>query len=86
MLMHTAIQRTSTAQQPARPAAPAVGSKAFRSSIELMGAPMPFGRNAEIYGENEPAYSENCLVLNVWTPEWPSRSANSSTGTGNTRS
>jgi para-nitrobenzyl esterase len=20
------------------------------------------------YGENEPAYSENCLVLNVWTP------------------
>ena len=55
MLMHTAIQRTSTAQQPARPAAPAVGSKAFRSSIELMGAPMPFGRNAEIYGENEPA-------------------------------
>jgi CRP-like cAMP-binding protein len=55
MLMHTAIQRTSTAQQPARPAPAAVGSKAFRSSIELMGAPMPFGRNAEIYGENEPA-------------------------------
>jgi CRP-like cAMP-binding protein len=25
------------------------------SSIELMGAPMPFVRNAEIYGENEPA-------------------------------
>ena len=25
------------------------------NSVELMGAPMPFGRNAEIYGENEPA-------------------------------
>ena len=55
MLTHTAIQRTSTAQQPARPVAPVAGTKAFISSIELMGAPMPFGRNAEIYGENEPA-------------------------------
>jgi len=25
------------------------------SSLELMGAPMPFARNVEIYGENEPA-------------------------------
>ncbi len=25
------------------------------NTIELMGAPMPFARNAEIYGENEPA-------------------------------
>src|SRR5690242_16662398 len=55
MLTHTAIQRTSPAQQPARPVAPVAGTKAFHSSIELMGAPMPFGRNAEIYGENEPA-------------------------------
>lgn len=30
-------------------------SHSFGSSIELMGAPMPFARNAEIYGENEPA-------------------------------
>jgi CRP-like cAMP-binding protein len=30
-------------------------STAFNSSIEFMGAPMPFARNAEIYGENEPA-------------------------------
>jgi len=28
---------------------------AIKGSIELMGAPMPFARNAEIYGENEPA-------------------------------
>ena len=55
MLTHTAIHRTATVQQPARPVAPVTGGKAFNSSIELMGAPMPFGRNAEIYGENEPA-------------------------------
>src|SRR6185312_590526 len=55
MLTHSAIERTSTAHQPARPNTTSAGSKAFQSSIELMGAPMPFGRNAEIYGENEPA-------------------------------
>jgi CRP-like cAMP-binding protein len=43
--------RTPIRQPAARPAAaPGVGS-----AIELMGAPMPFSRNAEIYGENEPA-------------------------------
>ncbi|MGN6573574.1 MAG: helix-turn-helix domain-containing protein [Pseudolabrys sp.] len=55
MLTQTAIHRTSAPQQPVRPVAPAAGSKVFHSSIELMGAPMPFGRKAEIYGENEPA-------------------------------
>lgn len=30
-------------------------STIFSNSIELMGVPMPFARNAEIYGENEPA-------------------------------
>ena len=55
MLTHTAIHRTATVQQPARPVAPETGGKAFNYSIELMGAPMPIGRNAEIYGENEPA-------------------------------
>ena len=55
MLTQTTIERTTTARQSARPVAPVVGGKAFRSSVELMGAPMPFGRNAEIYGENEPA-------------------------------
>ncbi|HEY4141073.1 MAG TPA: helix-turn-helix domain-containing protein [Pseudolabrys sp.] len=35
--------------------APRVQSQANPSAIELMGAPMSFARNAEIYGENEPA-------------------------------
>lgn len=52
MLTQT-IER-SVPRQPVRPA-PVVGSKAFHSSIDLMGASMPYGRNAEIYGENEPA-------------------------------
>jgi CRP/FNR family transcriptional regulator, nitrogen fixation regulation protein len=34
---------------------PPVGSHAFAGNIELMGAPMAFTRNAEIYGESEPA-------------------------------
>jgi CRP-like cAMP-binding protein len=29
--------------------------KALQSAMDLMGAPIPFGRNSEIYGENEPA-------------------------------
>jgi CRP/FNR family nitrogen fixation transcriptional regulator len=40
-------------QQPVRPAS--VSPKGLGSSVEMMGAPMPFSRNAEIYGENEPA-------------------------------
>ncbi len=39
--------------QPAHPAP--VSPKSLGSSVEMMGAPMPFTRNAEIYGENEPA-------------------------------
>ena len=44
-----------------KPVASAVGpvssaiSPSLGGSIELMGAVMPFARNAEIYGENEPA-------------------------------
>jgi CRP/FNR family transcriptional regulator, nitrogen fixation regulation protein len=38
----------------ARPVPP-VGDHALDGNIELMGAPMSFGRNAEIYGEGEPA-------------------------------
>ena len=34
---------------------PPITSHALSGSIELMGASMPFGRNEEIYGENEPA-------------------------------
>jgi CRP/FNR family nitrogen fixation transcriptional regulator len=34
---------------------PRAASAALRSSIDMMGAAMPFRRNAEIYGEDEPA-------------------------------
>ncbi len=56
MLTQTAI-RTGSFKQPAA----RTGQAAFRSKdpqlsgIELMGALMPFPRNSEIYGENEPA-------------------------------
>jgi CRP-like cAMP-binding protein len=35
--------------------APRIQPQANTNAIELMGAPMAFARNAEIYGENEPA-------------------------------
>jgi CRP/FNR family transcriptional regulator, nitrogen fixation regulation protein len=44
---------SSKVSQPRR--APPVGSHALDGNIELMGAPMAFARNAEIYGEGEPA-------------------------------
>ena len=57
MLTQTMIDR-GTSHQPAarvvRPASP-VGSHSFTGQIEMMGAAMPFARNAEIYGENERA-------------------------------
>jgi CRP-like cAMP-binding protein len=54
MLMQTNRTHAATSRQPAKPVAPVV-THDLRSSVDLMGAPMPFGRNAEIYGENEPA-------------------------------
>ncbi len=54
MLSQTMITRNSSRQSAGRVAsAPAAVS--LGTSIEMMGAPMPFARNAEIYGENEPA-------------------------------
>jgi CRP/FNR family transcriptional regulator, nitrogen fixation regulation protein len=57
MLMRTAMHPTSS-----RPATTVRGrnglpSRAHEpgSALDLMGAPMPFVRNVEIYGENEPA-------------------------------
>jgi len=48
----------SSSRQPAgrftRPV-PSVNRHTASNSIELMGAPMPFTRNTEIYGENEPS-------------------------------
>jgi CRP/FNR family nitrogen fixation transcriptional regulator len=57
MLTQTITSR-GTSHRPAvrdvRPLSP-VASHSLSSQIELMGAAMPFGRNAEIYGENERA-------------------------------
>jgi CRP/FNR family transcriptional regulator, nitrogen fixation regulation protein len=57
MVTHTMIHRSSSRQPAGRVARPvrAVNSHTLNTSIEMMGAPMPFARNAEIYGENEPA-------------------------------
>jgi|SRR4051812_5575558 CRP/FNR family nitrogen fixation transcriptional regulator len=55
MLAQTTIQ-AGYATDDARSGAPIDPfGRAFSNSIELIGAPMPFARNAEIYGENEPA-------------------------------
>ena len=58
MLTSTLIPRTvsrpTVSARPARPL-PSIGQPTCSNSIELMGAPMPFSRNGEIYGENEPA-------------------------------
>ncbi len=57
MLTQTMTNRSSSRQPAGRVARPIppVSSQTFNNSIELMGATMPFTRNAEIYGENEPA-------------------------------
>jgi len=54
MLAQTATPSCSSRQTPIRTVPPA-GSHALEGSIELSGAPMSFCRNAEIYGEGEPA-------------------------------
>jgi CRP/FNR family transcriptional regulator, nitrogen fixation regulation protein len=56
MLMRTAIHSSSSRHSAAlrgRNGLPAPHGSG--SSLDLMGAPMPFARNVEIYGENEPA-------------------------------
>jgi len=56
MSMQPAIQNGFFQRSTARPAPfAAVPSNALGGQIELMGAPLPFGRNEEIYGEGEPA-------------------------------
>ena len=58
MLSQAMINRNTarpSTDRVARPAPSATSSLALGSSIEMMGAPMPCSRNAEIYGENEPA-------------------------------
>jgi CRP/FNR family nitrogen fixation transcriptional regulator len=61
MLMQTSLQRPMS-QPVSRPVPrapqvprPLTGSQGLIGQMELMGAPMSFSRNTEIYGENEPA-------------------------------
>jgi CRP/FNR family transcriptional regulator, nitrogen fixation regulation protein len=54
MLMRTAIHPTSSRPATGRNGLPP-SPRAAGGSLELMGAPMPFARNAEIYGQDEPA-------------------------------
>lgn len=57
MVKDPALQRVVSNQDVQRgiPAAAHFGSRALGDSIELMGAPMHFARNVEIYGEGEQA-------------------------------
>jgi CRP/FNR family transcriptional regulator, nitrogen fixation regulation protein len=55
MLTQTLTKRPALQQSTAVRHQPRVASHAFSGQIELMGATMPFARNAEIYGENEHA-------------------------------
>jgi CRP/FNR family nitrogen fixation transcriptional regulator len=57
MLTQTMIDRGSSRPLPARAgrSISPVSPHKVNNTIELMGAPMPFLRNAEIYGEHEPA-------------------------------
>ena len=54
MLSPATAARPSARQPESRSARPASAAN-LGSSIEMMGAPMAFARNTEIYGENEPA-------------------------------
>jgi len=54
MLTQT-VARTVLSKQIPPQARPPVGSHVLDGNIDLMGAPMSFARNAEIYGEGEPA-------------------------------
>jgi len=64
------INRSSSRQatgRVARPLPPVI-SHTTSNSVELMGAPMPFARNTEIYGENEPSeYLYKVLIGTVRT-------------------
>jgi CRP/FNR family nitrogen fixation transcriptional regulator len=55
MLMQTTIRTQPFKQAPRQPRSAPPVSNGQNSAIEMMGALMPFTRNSEIYGENEPA-------------------------------
>jgi CRP-like cAMP-binding protein len=69
MLTQMAVPNAYTPQTGVRnPRAVPPGSHALAGQIELMGTPMSFSRNAEIYGENEPAdYLYKVMSGNVRT-------------------
>jgi len=54
MLAQTAI-RVGSFKNPTPPSPPSAENHELGGAVELMGAPMSFARNAEIYGEGEPA-------------------------------
>jgi CRP-like cAMP-binding protein len=51
----TAVHTASSTRAVVRGARPVPATHPLNGSIEMMGAPMSFGRNGEIYGEGEPA-------------------------------
>jgi len=57
MLTRTTLRKTPTGEDLARDAqfGSRLAANPLKGSIELMGAPMRFARNEEIYGESEPA-------------------------------
>jgi CRP-like cAMP-binding protein len=55
MLMQPSIQTATSTQTARRSARPISSDHALTGPIEMMGAPMMFARNGEIYGEGEPA-------------------------------
>ena len=55
MQLQATTQRNTFTQPASRAARPVPQAPAPGESVEMMGAVMPFARNAEIYGENEPA-------------------------------
>ena len=55
MLSHTTnFSRTQTLGKNVR-FVPSAASHSLNGTLDMMGAPMSFARNSEIYGENEPA-------------------------------
>jgi CRP/FNR family nitrogen fixation transcriptional regulator len=55
MLMQTSIQTATSVPTVVRGSRPIPSDHALMGPIEMMGAPMTFARNGEIYGEGEPA-------------------------------
>jgi CRP/FNR family nitrogen fixation transcriptional regulator len=55
MLSHSALQAGNYHRISGKPPHPPVGQQTSASPLDMMGAAMPFGRNAEIYGEGEAA-------------------------------